>query len=179
MIWTHDHESRIGDTMSAHMDELIAQFRTFQAKTQQAETRFDGVADMQEQIARVHTSVTAPDGTVTVVAGAGGTVTDVQLSPEALRLDPARLSATIMSTLRQAVAGAVQQQAGIVDEAFGDTLGVDISEQVREAQAEAFGTTADEPASQQQSPAQQASRPGRGAGPADDDYFDDNSFLRR
>ncbi|MDT8915286.1 YbaB/EbfC family nucleoid-associated protein [Amycolatopsis sp. PS_44_ISF1] len=159
--------------MSAQMDQLITQFRAFQEKTRQAETRWAGVGDLQEQIARVRTSVTAPDGTVTVVAGAGGTVTDVQLSPEALRLDPARLSATIMGTLREAVAGAVRQQAGIVDEAFGDTLGIDVSEQVREAQAEAFGTTAEAPASQGGPAAPPAARP------EDDDYFDAGSFLRR
>ncbi|MER6666590.1 YbaB/EbfC family nucleoid-associated protein [Amycolatopsis japonica] len=161
--------------MSAQMEQLIAQFENFQAKVRQAEARFAEVGDMQERIAQVETSVTSPSGEVTVVAGAGGTVTDLRLSAGAMRLEAGHLSSVIMSTLRKAVAGAAQQQAGIVDETFG----VDTSAQVREAQAEAFGTVEEEPASQQQQP-QQPSRPARRPAPRDDDdYFDDGSFLRR
>ncbi len=165
--------------MSAHMDQLIAQFQNFQTKLRQAETRFAGVGDMQERIAQVETTASSPSGEVTVVAGAGGTVTDLRLTAGAMHLEAGQLSAMIMKTLRQAVAGAVQQQAGIVDDAFGDTLGTTTSEQVRQAQAEAFGTPEEEPASQQQQPP--SSRPARRRGPRDDDdYFDDEtSFLRR
>jgi DNA-binding protein YbaB len=165
--------------MSAHMDQLITQFENFQAKVRQAEARFAGVGDMQERIAQVETTVTSPDGNVTVVAGANGTVTDIRLSPAAMRLDSAALSSMIMNTLRQAVAGAIQQQAGIVDDTFGHAFGINMSEQVRQAQAEAFGTPKEEPASQQQSPPQ-ASRSGRRPAPGDDDdYFDQSSILRR
>jgi DNA-binding protein YbaB len=171
--------------MSAHMDELIAQFQHFQAKVRQAETRFAGVGDMQERIAQLETTVTSPDGNVTVVAGAGGTVTDLRLAAGATHLEAGRLSTIIMTTLRQAVAGAVRQQAGIVDDAFGDTLGVNTQEQVREAQAEAFGTTAEAPASELQTP--QANHtpqsppaaPRRRPAPRDDDYFEENTILRR
>ncbi|RJQ82484.1 YbaB/EbfC family nucleoid-associated protein [Amycolatopsis panacis] len=168
--------------MSAQLDELIAQFENFQAKVRQAEASFAGVGDMQERISQVENAVTSPDGAVTVVAGAGGTVTDIRLAAGATRLDSAQLSALIMNTLRQAVAGAVQQQAGIVDDAFGDAFGVNTSEQVRQAQAEAWGTEAEEPASEQPAPQQTAQRatPRRRPGPRDDDdYFEDNSILRR
>ncbi|MEV7045741.1 YbaB/EbfC family nucleoid-associated protein [Amycolatopsis sp. NPDC051061] len=160
--------------MSAEMDQLIAQFETFQSKVRQAEARFAGVGDMQERIAQVGTSVTSPDGTVTVTAGAGGTVTDLRLTAGAMHLEAGQLAQRIMSTLRQAVAGAAQQQAAIVDDAFGDQLGVDVSGQVREAQAEAFGTTAPEPASEPQAP-----RPRRRPAPGDDDDFDQGPILRR
>jgi DNA-binding protein YbaB len=159
--------------MSAQMEQLIAQFENFQAKAKQAEARFAGVSDMQERIAQLETSVTSPCGNVTVVAGAAGTVTDVRLAVGATHLEAGRLSVLIMTTLRQAVAAAVQQQAGIVDDAFGDAFGVNTSEQVRQAQAEALGTDAGEPASQHRTP-----RPPRPA-PRDDDYFDQDSILRR
>jgi hypothetical protein len=162
------------ETMSAEMDQLIAQFENFRAKTRQAEARFAGVGDMQERIARVETTVTSPDGTVTVVAGAGGTVTDLRLTAGAMHLEAGQLAQRIMSTLRQAVAGAAQQQAGIVDDVFGDQLGVDVSGQVRQAQAEAFGTAAPEPASEQQAP-----RPRRRPAPGDDDDFEQGPILRR
>ncbi|MFD6068540.1 MULTISPECIES: YbaB/EbfC family nucleoid-associated protein [Amycolatopsis] len=166
--------------MSAQMEQLIAQFENFQAKVRQAEARFAEVGDMQERIARVETTVTSPSGEVTVVAGAGGTVTDLRLSAGAMRLEAGHLSSVIMSTLQKAVAGAAQQQAGIVDDTFGEAFGLKTSEQVREAQAEAFGTAEEEPASQQQQQPQQPSRPARRPAPRDDDdYFDDGSFLRR
>ncbi|TNC22765.1 YbaB/EbfC family nucleoid-associated protein [Amycolatopsis alkalitolerans] len=165
--------------MSAHMDQLIAQFENFQAKVRQAEASFAGVGDMQERIAQVENSVTSPDGTVTVVAGAGGTVTGIRLAPGAVRLGSDQLAATIMKTLRQAVAGAVQQQAGIVDTTFGDAFGVNLSDQVREAQAEAFGTAAEEPASTPQAPAPQAQPRKRRPGPPDDDDYFDQNILRR
>jgi DNA-binding protein YbaB len=161
-------------TMSAEMDQLIAQFETFQSKVRQAEARFAGVGDMQERIAQVGTSVTSPDGTVTVTAGAGGTVTDLRLTAGAMHLEAGQLAQRIMSTLRQAVAGAAQQQAAIVDDAFGDQLGVDVSGQVREAQAEAFGTRAPEPASEPLAP-----RPRRRPATGDDDDFDQGPILRR
>ncbi|MEV6623937.1 YbaB/EbfC family nucleoid-associated protein [Amycolatopsis sp. NPDC051106] len=160
--------------MSAEMDQLIAQFETFQSKVRQAEARFAGVGDMQERIAQVGTSVTSPDGTVTVTAGAGGTVTDLRLTAGAMHLEAGQLAQRIMATLRQAVAGAAQQQAAIVDDAFGDQLGVDVSGQVRQAQAEAFGTAAPEPASEQEAP-----RPRRRPAPGDDDDFDQGPILRR
>jgi DNA-binding protein YbaB len=164
--------------MSAHMDQLIAQFGNFRAKIREAEARFEGVGEMQQQIAEIANTATSPDGNVTVVAGAGGAVTDLRLSPAAMRLDHSQLSTLILSTMRQAVAGAVQQQAGIVDRTFGDTLGVDTSEQVRQAQAEAFGTSEQAPASQQET-AQEPRRTARRPAPPDDDYFDEGPILRR
>lgn len=161
--------------MSGHMDHLIAEFENFRAKVRQAEARFAGVADMQEQIAQVQSSVTSADGNVTVSAGAAGTVTDITLAPGAMRLDASELSATIMSTLRLAVAEAVRQQAGIVDDTFGDAFGINTSEQVRQAQAEAFGTPADDVASEPASRPDES--PGRRRG--DDDYFDQGSIFER
>lgn len=159
--------------MSAHMDQLIAQFENFQAKVRQAEARFAGVGDMRERIAQVETTATSPDGNVTVVAGAGGTVTGLRLAPSAVRLGSDRLAEVIMTTMRQAVAGAVRRQAEIVDDSFGDSFGINTSEQVRQAQAEAFGTPAEEPASHQQPP-----RSGRRPAPReDDDYFDQNPIM--
>jgi DNA-binding protein YbaB len=162
--------------MSAQMDQLIAQFENFQAKVRQAEVRFSGVGDMQERIAQVESTATSPDGTVTVVAGAGGTVTDLRLTAGATRVEAGQLATTILSTLRRAVAGAAQQQAGIVDDTFGDALGVDTSAQVREAQAEAFGTTGEPAASEPQA---QQPAPRRRPAPRDDDYFEENTILRR
>lgn len=152
---------------------MIAEFEQFGARIRQAEARFAGVAEMGERVARVESVATSPDRHVTVVAGAGGMVTDIRLAPGAMRLGPVELSATIMATLREAVAGAAQQQAGIVDETFGDALGVNTSERVRQAQAEAFGTPDDDRASQHET----SSSYRRPAAPDDD--FDQDTIYRR
>lgn len=130
--------------MSAEMDRLIAEFEKFQSKIKAAEDQFANVGQMQEQLAEVEASVTSADRAVRVVAGPGGSIKDIQLTAEALRQQPGALSATIMSTLQQAVANAAQKQAGIVDENVGDAFGINVSEQVLENQAEAFGTSVEE-----------------------------------
>jgi hypothetical protein len=158
--------------MSAHMDQLIAEFEKFQAKVRQAEATFAGVGDMQERVAEVESVVTSPDRNVTVSAGAGGMVTDIQLAPGAMRLAPTELSATILNTLRQAVAGAVRQQAEIVDDAFGDAFGINTSAQVRQAQAEAFGTPTDDAASHEEVSTRRTI-------PPDDDTYEQDSIYRR
>lgn len=159
--------------MSAHMDQMIAEFEKFRSRIRQAEARFAGVEDMGERIAQVEGVATSPDRNVTVTAGAGGMVTDLQLAPGAMRLGPSELSTTIMNTLRQAVARAAQQQAEIVDHTFGDAFGINTSEQVRQAQAEAFGTPEADRASEDES-----STSGHGDTSLDDD-FDQDTIYRR
>jgi hypothetical protein len=158
--------------MSAHLDQMIAEFEKFGARIRQAESRFAGVADMGDQVAQVESVVTSPDRNVTVIAGAGGMVTDLRLAPGAMSLASTELAAMIMTTLRQAVAGAARQQAGIVDEMFGDTFGVNTSELVEQAQAEAAGTVADDHASEE--PERTARRPA-----ASDDDFDQDTIYGR
>jgi len=160
--------------MSAHMEQMIAEFEKFGARIRQAEARFAGVSDLGERVAEVESVATSPDRGVTVVAGAGGMVTDIRLTPDALRLGSTELSATIMSTLRQAVAGAARQQAGIVDDVFGDAFGIDTSEQVRQAQAAAFGTQDGDRTSQDD----ETSSRRRPDAPGDDDFDQDTIFGR-
>jgi class 3 adenylate cyclase len=97
-------------------------------------------------------------------------VMDLQLDNEAMRQPAPALAATIMTTLREAVAEAVRRQAGIVDDSFGDAFGVDTADHVRQAQAEAFGTAEDDHASHQSEPAR---RPRRD----DDDDFSENTIY--
>src|SRR5690606_26769973 len=98
---------------------------------------------MQEQLNELESVATSPDGSVRVVAGPGGAVKDIKLSQEALRQQAGALSATIMSTLQRAVAGAARKQAELVEAHMGG-MGAGITEQVLEAQAEAFGVSVEE-----------------------------------
>lgn len=132
--------------MSAELEALQAEFEKVQAKVKQAETRFSNVEQMQTELAALESRAASPDGSVTVIAGPGGSVKDIRLTAEALRQEPVALSATIMTTLRQAVADAAYQQAGLVDAHLGSGAFGDLSaqERVLDAQAEALGTTVDE-----------------------------------
>lgn len=157
--------------MSAELDRLAAEFATFQAKIKQAEQKFSGVVEMQDRIAELEATAISPDRTVRVVAGPGGAIKDIQVTPDALRLPATTLSETIMSTLRAAVAEAVRRQADVVDETVGDAFGLDTTGMVRQAQAEAMGTAEDEPASE---PPRRT--PPRNRGRQDDDFSQDSVF---
>lgn len=97
--------------MSAELERLAAEFEKFQARIKQAERTFGGVGDMRERLAELEAVATSPDRCVRVVAGAGGAVKDVQLTPDAMRLPSTTLAATIMSTLRAAGGPAVVEVA--------------------------------------------------------------------
>jgi hypothetical protein len=68
----------------------------------------DRKADNQRLLAGIagseHTTVVSPDRSVTVLAGPGGIVSEVRLTPEALRFDAVALSRTITAAIREAVA---------------------------------------------------------------------------
>jgi DNA-binding protein YbaB len=157
------------------MERLAAEFEQFQARIKQAERRFGGVGEMQERIAELEAVATSPDRSVRVVAGAGGAVKDIQLTPDAMRLPSTALSATIMTTLRAAVAEAVRRQAGIVDDTFGGAVGASTLEQVQHAQAVAAGTVVEDPASDSDGPSASPRRPVR----TDDEDFGEESIFDR
>jgi hypothetical protein len=129
---------------------------------------------MQDQLGRLEVVATSPDRSVRVVAGAGGAVTDLKLSPDAMRLAANELAATIMTTLREAVAEAVRRQAGIVDETFGDAFGLNTADRVREAQE--LGTAANDLTSHHNVPSAEAA-PRRPARRDDEDDFSQNSIY--
>ncbi|RSN35899.1 hypothetical protein DL990_06995 [Amycolatopsis sp. WAC 01416] len=161
--------------MSAEFEQLVAEFEKFQSKIKQAETQFAKVGEMQGELAELESVATSPDRSVTVVAGPGGSVKDIRLSPEALRQQPQQLGAAILSTLHTAVADAARKQAGIVDAQFGGTFHTNVEEQVLEAQAEALGTTTDDLRSQmsEEPPPSTARRP------RNEDDFSEETVLRR
>ncbi|WP_344858233.1 YbaB/EbfC family nucleoid-associated protein [Amycolatopsis ultiminotia] len=126
------------------MDRLVAEFDKFQAKIKQAETQFAQVGEMQQELSDLEAEATSPDRAITVVAGPSGSIKDIRLTADALRLAPQQLASTILQTLHRAVAESARRQAGIVDAHVGEAFGIDVSEQVLEAQAEALGTTSEE-----------------------------------
>ncbi len=128
--------------MTAEFDQLVAEFEAFQASIKNVDDRFEQLAGMRSELESLEVSASSPDRSVTVVAGPGGSVLDIRLTEDALRLGAQRLGATIMSTLQDALADAARQQAGIVQEYVGDDAPV--LDQVLETQAEAMGVPVEE-----------------------------------
>lgn len=168
------------------MDRLLGEFEKFQTKVKQAQTQFANVGDMQSELSALEARVESTDGSVTVVAGPNGAVKSLSLTPDAMRQQPQQLASAIVATLQQAVAEVARKQAGIVDTHLGGAFGIDLTNQVMEAQAEAMGTTvADlqsklpgEPASPQRTrdDDEPPAAPPRTGGASDGDQFLRNLF---
>jgi DNA-binding protein YbaB len=82
----------------AQVDELLADYRRSR----------DQLASVQRDLARISGSATSPDGSVTAVVDAKGTLTDLELGDHAYRLRPAQLAELIVRTTREAAAEAAE-----------------------------------------------------------------------
>ena len=94
-------------------------------------------AGMKEEIAAIRASATSPDRSVTVIAGAGGTVLDVRLSDQVMQSPVRVVSGSVMTTLRLAVAEGARQQAAIVQRYVGGRM--NIIQRVMATQQELLG----------------------------------------
>ncbi|MGW4112061.1 YbaB/EbfC family nucleoid-associated protein [Actinosynnema sp. NPDC004786] len=82
----------------AQVDELLADYRRSR----------DQLASVQRDLARVSGSATSPDGAVTAVVDARGTLVDLELADHAYRLRPAQLAQLVLRTAQEAVAKAAE-----------------------------------------------------------------------
>lgn len=117
------------------MEALTAAEEKLKAIKQAAKARTRNFEGLREQLGQIRAIVHSPDGSVAVAAGAGGTVQDIRFSPQALVLGPDGLRATVMATLRQAIAQAARQEAQLTQQVVGDDL--DVVGRVGAAQAQA------------------------------------------
>ncbi len=149
------------------MEELQQKMERLRQMGAQAEQRLQDTDQLSERISAVEAKATSADKAVTVTAGPGGSVTNIEFTKDATKLSPIQLSSTVMSTLRQAVAQAAREQAGIVQEFAPEG---DIAERVRRTQEEVLGvsTDPDDTAQPRSAPAED-----------DDDDFEDGTFYGR
>ncbi|WP_019818450.1 YbaB/EbfC family nucleoid-associated protein [Saccharomonospora saliphila] len=153
--------------MSVEFERLVAQFEQFQSKLRNVDDQLATVGQMQSELAELEAHVSSADRSVTVVAGPGGSVKDIQLTDKALTRTPQELSSSIMSTLQEAVAEAARKQATIVDDHMGGQLNT--TDQVIETQAQLFGTSPDDLRARMEE-----ARPPRPA-PPEEEYHEDYS----
>lgn len=86
------------DDHRAQVEELLADYRRSREQ----------LASVQRDLARISGAATSPDGSVTAVVDAKGTLTDLELGDHAYRLRPAQLAQVIVRTTREAVAKAAE-----------------------------------------------------------------------
>ncbi len=167
--------------------------------SQSTEERLAHYAEMKEEISAVRATVSSHDRAITVVAGAGGSVMDIQVADQALRGANAQtLGRTIMSTIQMALAKAAKAQAEVVQRYVGDRM--NILDRVNAVQQEFFDKAKEEAARQGQQlgqrsdpptppaqaapppPQQQFQRPSRPAPPSrrrpQDDFADDGDGFQ-
>ncbi|SDN14441.1 YbaB/EbfC family nucleoid-associated protein, partial [Allokutzneria albata] len=128
--------------MTEEFDRLVEQFERFQENTRRAESRLADYDGMRERIADLEATAHSPGRDVTVTAGPGGSVKNIEFTDRALQQSPQALSATVMATLRTAVAAAARQQAAVVQEFVGDDMNV--LDQVLQTQSEMLGVPVDQ-----------------------------------
>ncbi|XVV03056.1 YbaB/EbfC family nucleoid-associated protein [Actinosynnema sp. CA-248983] len=83
----------------AQVDDLLADYRRSR----------DQLASVQRDLAQVSASATSPDGSVTAVVGAQGTLTGLELTDAAYRMRPAQLAQVIVRTTQDAAAQAAER----------------------------------------------------------------------
>ncbi|GGU84054.1 YbaB/EbfC family nucleoid-associated protein [Lentzea flava] len=105
--------------------------------SRKAEQRIAGYQTMKEEMSALRTAVTSPDRAVTVVAGPGGSILNVEFRPEALRLSPQVLGRAVTGTIQQAVAQSARASAELVQRFAGDQI--DIAARVNKVQEDVFG----------------------------------------
>jgi DNA-binding protein YbaB len=135
--------------MTAEFDQLVAEFEQFQAQIKNMDDRFEHLAGMRSELAALEVTAHSPDQAITVVAGPGGSITDIRITEDALRLGAERLSSELMATVRDAVADAARQQAAVVQEYAGGP----VLDQVLETQSELTGVPVEELREKVQRPA--------------------------
>lgn len=133
--------------MSEEFERLLARHEEFQSKIKRTTEQFNNLEQLQADVRNIEATARSGDHNVTVTAGAGGGVTDIKFTAQALKQQPDELASTVLSTLQQAVADAARQQAGVVDTYMGDG-GFNATDRVLETQAELFGTDKEELRSQ-------------------------------
>jgi DNA-binding protein YbaB len=93
------------------------QLQQFAENLQQKAQRYSA---LHQRLGSVGVTERSAGGEVTVTVDANGVLTDLELSERTKGMDPAMVSATIMSCLRQAQAKLREQVATLVHETVGD-----------------------------------------------------------
>nr|WP_042186506.1 YbaB/EbfC family nucleoid-associated protein [Kibdelosporangium sp. MJ126-NF4]CEL17319.1 hypothetical protein [Kibdelosporangium sp. MJ126-NF4]CTQ91453.1 hypothetical protein [Kibdelosporangium sp. MJ126-NF4] len=98
--------------------------------------RAEAYQQMAEELKTVDGTATSPDGMVTVVAGAGGSVQSITFTDSFKTATPDLLSKTVMHTIARAQADAARSQAEVVRRGLG---GSELLDRVLSEEERTFG----------------------------------------
>jgi DNA-binding protein YbaB len=107
--------------MSASSDRLCNRIDAVDQVSLENTYRAQAYAAMGEELKSVTGEAGSPDGAVTVVAGAGGSIADVRFTDAIQSLPPRDLARSVLTALRQAQAEATRKQAEVVRDRLGGT----------------------------------------------------------
>ncbi|GAA5111258.1 YbaB/EbfC family nucleoid-associated protein [Haloechinothrix salitolerans] len=111
--------------MSEPAERLLRRIEAIDTAAADNRRRTESYQRMSAELAEVTGTATSPDGVVTVVTDAAGTVKDIQFTEATRTVSPAALSASVVHTIASARAAAARSQAEVVRRGLGDTTLLD------------------------------------------------------
>ncbi|MBK1783277.1 YbaB/EbfC family nucleoid-associated protein [Prauserella cavernicola] len=122
--------------MSEHGEQLLRRIEAIDTAAAGTRRGAEAYRRMAEELAQVTGTASTPDGLVTVVAGADGSVGSVTFGAAARQATPEQLSAAVTHTIARARACAARAQADVVRRGLGDT---ELLDQVLDSDRRVFG----------------------------------------
>lgn len=154
--------------MSEPAERLLRRIEAIDTAAADNRRRSASYQRMSEELKDVTGTASSPDGAVTVITDASGTVTSIEFTEAIRTASPSALSASVVHTIASAQAAAARSQAEVIRRGLGDTTLLD---RVLDEDAALFGDT--RPADPGPPP-QPALRPEPRVGANDVDHVDDD-----
>jgi DNA-binding protein YbaB len=107
--------------VNAFAERLLSRIEAIDRISAENSARTEVYAALGEELQEVTAGITSPDGAVTVLAGAGGAISDVRFTGAIHSMQPQDLSRSVLSALSQAQAEAARKQAELVRSRLGST----------------------------------------------------------
>ncbi|WP_019819685.1 YbaB/EbfC family nucleoid-associated protein, partial [Saccharomonospora saliphila] len=107
--------------MSEQAEQLRRRIEAIEDAAGRNRTNAENYRRMTEELGEITGTASAPDGVVTVVAAADGSVSEVTFGERMRRMSPSELSPVVVHTIARARAEAARAQAEVVRRHLGDT----------------------------------------------------------
>lgn len=161
--------------MSEPAERLLRRIEAIDTAAADNRRRAESYQRMSEELKDVTGTASSPDGAVTVVTDASGTVKNIEFTEAIRTASPAGLSASVVHTIASAQAAAARSQAEVIRRGLGDTTLLD---RVLDEDAALFGDSRPaDPGPPPRLEHRPESRVG-GADQVDDDHDSFGSVLR-
>jgi DNA-binding protein YbaB len=117
--WTSMEKKMPDLSNPALIEEMRWQLQKIEDRKADNARLMSKLAEADQELGSMNAKTTSPDRSVTVIAGPGGTITAVQLGPDAMRSDEVSLSRLITATIQEAMTASTDEQLSIVRKHVG------------------------------------------------------------